>query len=163
PSLRQRLRRPLLILFPILLAAAGITYYLAEEPYVATDDAFVRAAKESVNARVAGQVVTIAVIDNQRVRQGQLLFQIDPQPYQIAVDQAEAQLGSVRLQIDQLKANYHVQQAELQSARATADYDQREFARSKALVTDGWTPREVYDKAETDLKVAQQRIMSTEH
>src|SRR5262249_40411666 len=60
PPLRERLRRPLLILFPILLAAFGAAYYLAEEPYVATDDAFVRAAKESVNARVAGQVVEIA-------------------------------------------------------------------------------------------------------
>src|SRR5579859_4103513 len=72
--LRERLRRPLLILFPVLLAAAGATYYLAEEPYVSTDDAFVRAGKESINARVAGQVVDIAVKDNQRVKQGQLLF-----------------------------------------------------------------------------------------
>ena len=70
-TLRGRLRRPLLILFPILLAAVGAAYYLAEEPYVSTDDAFVRAAKESINARVAGQAVEIAVRDNQRVQQGQ--------------------------------------------------------------------------------------------
>src|ERR1700761_723236 len=73
-TLRERLRRPLLAGFPIILAAAGAAYYLAAEPYVSTDDAFVRAAKESVNARVAGQVVQIAVHDNQRVKQGQLLF-----------------------------------------------------------------------------------------
>ena len=115
--LRQRLRRPLLFLFPIVLAAVGAAYYLAEEPYVSTDDAFVRAAKESVNARVAGQAVEIAVTDNQRVRRGQVLFQIDPEPYQIAVDQAEARLGSARLQIEALKATYRQQQAELQSAK----------------------------------------------
>ena len=46
-ALRERLRRPLLILFPILLAAVGAVYYLVEAPYVSTDDAFVRAAKES--------------------------------------------------------------------------------------------------------------------
>jgi membrane fusion protein, multidrug efflux system len=79
-TLPERLRRPLLILFPVLLAAVGAAYYLAEEPYVSTNDAFVRAAKESVNARVAGQVVKIGVIDNQHVKQGQLLFQIDPEP-----------------------------------------------------------------------------------
>ena len=149
-TLRERLRRPLLILFPILLAAVGAAYYLAEEPYVSTDDAFVRAAKESVNARVAGQVVEIAVIDNQRVQRGQLLFQIDPEPYQIAVDQAEARLGSARLQIDELKATFRQQLAELQSASASADFDQREYARRKALVTDGWTPREVFDRADMD-------------
>ncbi|HTW53622.1 MAG TPA: HlyD family secretion protein [Stellaceae bacterium] len=158
--LRERLRRPLLILFPILLAAAGMAYYLAEEPYVSTDDAFVYAAKESVNARVAGQVVAIAVRDNQRVRRGQLLFQIDPQPYQIAVEQAEARLDSTRLQVNELKATYRQQLAELQSARDSVDFDELEYARRKALVADGWTPREVFDQANTTLRVARQHVVS---
>jgi membrane fusion protein (multidrug efflux system) len=161
-TLRERLRRPLLILFPIVLVAVGTGYYLAEEPYVSTDDAFVRAAKESVNARVAGQVVEIAVRDNQRVRKGDLLFRIDPEPYQIAIDQAEARLGSARLEIDALKATYRQQLAELQSAKDSEYYDGREFARKKALVADAWTPREVYDRAETDLKVARNHIASVE-
>jgi membrane fusion protein (multidrug efflux system) len=143
-----------------MLAVVGAAYYLAAEPYVATDDAFVRAAKESVNARVAGQVVEIAVKDNQRVQRGQLLFQVDPEPYRIAVDQAEARLSTARLQINQLKATYRQELAELQSAGATADFDEREYGRRKALVTDGWTPREVYDQAETTLKVARQRVAS---
>lgn len=99
-QLRERLRRPLLIAFPLLLAAVGATYYLAEEPYVSTNDAFVRAAKELVTARVAGQVVEIAVKDNQRVKRGQLLFQVDPGQYRIAVDQAEARLATARLQVN---------------------------------------------------------------
>jgi membrane fusion protein, multidrug efflux system len=156
--LRERLRRPLLIVFPLLLTAAGAAYYFANEPYVSTTDAFVRAAKESVNARVAGQVVEIAVKDNQRVKQGQLLFQIDPEPYRIAVDQAAARIDSARLEINELKATYRQQLAELQSASDTADYDEREYARRKALVTDGWTPREVYDKADMDLRVSRQHI-----
>jgi membrane fusion protein (multidrug efflux system) len=161
-ALRERLRRPLLILFPVILIVVGATYYLAEEPYVTTDDAFVRAAKESINARVAGQVVDIAVRNNQRVRQGQLLFQIDPEPYQIAVDQAEARLGTARLQVDQLKATYRQQLAELQSANDSVHYDELEYARRKALVADGWTPREVFDQADTTLKVARQHVTSIE-
>jgi membrane fusion protein (multidrug efflux system) len=161
-TLRERLRRPLLILFPVLLAAVGTAYYLAEAPYVSTDDAFVRAAKESINARVAGQVVEVAIKDNQRVQKGQLLFRIDPEPYQIAVDQAEARLGSARLQIDSLKATYRQQLTELQSAKDSADYDVLEYARKKALVAAGWTPRALYDRAETDLKVARQHIASIE-
>jgi membrane fusion protein, multidrug efflux system len=161
-SVRERLRRPLMLALPIVLAVFGAAYYLAEEPYVSTDDAFVRAAKVTVNARVAGQVVEIAVRDNQRVRQGQVLFRIDPQPYQIAVDQADARLASARLQIDALKATYRQQQAELQSAKDSAAYDEREYNRKKALVANDFTPREVYDRTETDLKVARQHVASIE-
>lgn len=55
---------------------------------------------------VSGQVVEIAVRDNQLVRKGQLLFRIDPEPYAIAVEQAEARLGGARLQVEGLKATY---------------------------------------------------------
>jgi membrane fusion protein (multidrug efflux system) len=159
-ALRERLRRPLLILFPAILAALCTAYYLAEEPYVTTDDAFVRAAKESVNARVVGQVVDIAAVNNQRVKRGQLLLQIDPEPYQIAVNQADARLGSARLEIGQLKATYRQQLAQLQSAEDTVDFDELEYARRKALVADSWTPREVYDRANMDLKVARDQVAS---
>src|ERR1700744_5901700 len=75
-KLRERLRRSLMLILPIIVAVFGAAGYLAEEPYVSTDDAFIRAAKESINARVAGQAVEIAVTNNQRVRRGQLLFRI---------------------------------------------------------------------------------------
>ncbi len=161
-TLRERLRRPLMIAFPVILAVAGAAYYVAEEPYVSTDDAFIRAAKESINARVAGQVVEIAVVDNQRVRRGQVLFRLDPAPYEIAVDHAEAQVGSARLQVDALKATYRQQLADLQSARDSADFNEREYGRKKALVASDWAPRSAYERAQTDLKVARQRIASIE-
>ena len=159
---RHRLRRLFRIAFLAVLCATGATYYLIEEPYVSTDDAFVRAAKESINARVSGQVTEIAVKDNQRVRKGQLLFRIDPEPYQIAVDQADARLGSARLQVGALKATYRQQQAELQSAKDSAGFDEREDARKKATAAFEFTPRAAYDRAETDLKVSRQRIASIE-
>jgi membrane fusion protein, multidrug efflux system len=161
-TLRERLARPVLVAFLAGLTAAGATWYLAEEPYVATDDAFVRAAKISVNARVSGQVEEIAVHDNQHVRKGQLLFRLDPEPYEIAVAQAEARLGSARLQIDGLKATYRRQLAELQSARESAEFDEREYGRKKSLAASDYTPRAAYDRAETDLKVSRQRIASAE-
>jgi membrane fusion protein (multidrug efflux system) len=96
------------------------------------------------------------------VTKGQLLFQIDPEPYQIAVDQAQARLGTARLEIDALKTTYRQQLPELQSAKATENYDEREYARKKALVADAWTPRSVYDRADMDLKVARDHITSVE-
>jgi membrane fusion protein (multidrug efflux system) len=161
-TVRERLRRPLVFALPIVVAAFGAAVYLVEEPYVSTNDAFVRAAKVTVNARVAGQAVEVEVRDNERVRQGQVLFRIDPEPYQIAVDQVEARLGSARLQIEALKTTYRQQQAELQSARDSATFDEREYERKKALVASDFTPRALYERAETDFKVARQHVASIE-
>lgn len=160
--LKERLRRPLMLGLPVAFGLFGAAEYLAEEPYVSTDDAFVRAAKVTVNARVAGQAVDIAVHDNERVRQGQVLFRIDPQPYQLAIDQAEAGLGSARLQIEGLKATWRQQQADLQSAKDSAAFAEREYDRKKALVASDFTPRAAYDQAETTLKVARQHIAAVE-
>ncbi|PIF52941.1 membrane fusion protein (multidrug efflux system) [Pseudomonas sp. 29] len=160
--LKQRLRPLLMAGVPALFAVIGYSQYRANEPFVSTDNAYARVAKASINARVSGQVVEIAVNDNQPVRKGQVLFRLDPQPLQIAVDRAEAQLGNARLRIDGLKASYRQQQAELQSARASADYDQKEFARKKALVATEFVSRAAYERADTDQKVSRQRIASIE-
>jgi membrane fusion protein, multidrug efflux system len=160
PNAAARLRLPLMLALPVLLLIGGGAMYLGGQRYVATDDAFVRAAKDSINARVSGQVVQIAVKDNQSVRKGQLLFRMDAEPYRIAVEQAEARLGSARLQVDALKATYRQQLAELQSAKDSADFAGREYERKKALLASDFASRSAYEQTETDLKVARQRIAS---
>jgi membrane fusion protein, multidrug efflux system len=158
--LKERLRWPLMVALPLMLAVVGAGEYVAEEPFVSTDDAFVRMAKESINARVSGQVVDIAVRDNQRVSKGQLLFRIDPEPYQIAIDQAEADLGTARLQIEALKTKFHEQLAELQSAKDTVIFDEHEYDRNKVLVADDFASRENLERTETKLQVSQQAVAS---
>ena len=160
--LKQRLRPLLMVGFPLAVAVIGYGYYVRHEPFVSTDNAYARVAKASINARISGQVVEIAVADNQHVRKGQVLFRIDPQPFQIAINRAEAQLSVARLRIDGLKASYRQQQAELQSAKELADFDQKEFARKKALIATEFVSRSIYERAETDVKVARQRVASIE-
>ena len=159
---RERLRRPLMLALPVVLALGGAIWFLAGARYVTTDDAFVRAARDSINARVSGQVVEIRVKDNQRVRKGQLLFRVDPQPYRIAVAQAQARLASARLQIRALKATYRQQLADSLSARDAADFDRREFARKKGLLASNFASRAAYERAETDFKVARQHLASVQ-
>jgi membrane fusion protein (multidrug efflux system) len=159
-DIRARLRLPLMVALPILLVVGSGAKYIAGERYVSTDDAFVRAAKDSINARVSGQVVEVTVKDNQRVRKGQLLFRIDPEPYRIAVEQAEARLTSARLQVQSLKATYRQQLAELGSAKDSAEFAQREFRRKQALLAADFASRSVFEQAETAVKVAQQHVAS---
>jgi membrane fusion protein (multidrug efflux system) len=161
-TIRERLRLPLMVAFPLVLVVAGVIYYFAEAGRVWTNDAFVYAAKESVNARVSGQVVEIAVRDNECVKKGQLLFRVDPEPYQIAIDHAEAELGTARIQIEALKATYRQQLAELESAKASAIFQDHEFDRKKALLVSDFTSRTSYERTEMDLKVAHQVVASIE-
>lgn len=161
-SFKQALRPLLMAGVPAMLAVIGYAIYVANEPWVSTNNAYARVAKSLINARVSGQVVDIAVEDNQSVRKGQVLFRIDPQPLQIAVERAEAQLSNARLDIERLKAGYRQQQAELQSARDAAQYDERDFNRKKILISADAVSRTVYERAETDLKVSRQRIASAQ-
>jgi membrane fusion protein (multidrug efflux system) len=158
----KQMRWPLMAALPILLILGGGARYLDSQDRVETDDAFVRAAKDSINARVPGQVVEVAVRDNQRVRKGQLLFRLDPEPYRIAVAQAAARLGTARIQVESARAGYRLQLAELQSARDAADFDSKEFERKKGLLASDFASRASYERAETDLKVAKQHIASAQ-
>lgn len=161
-SRKERLRWPLMAALPLLLLIGGGAVYLHGAGQVTTDDAFVRAAKVSINARVPGQVMRVAVIDNQPVRAGQLLFELDADPYRIAVEQAEARLGTARLQVEALKATYRQQLAELESAKASADFDGREYERKKALLASDFASRASYEQAQTNLLVARQHIASAQ-
>ncbi|MET0935956.1 MAG: HlyD family secretion protein [Luteibacter sp.] len=155
-------RWPLLAALPVLMIAAGGARFLGGHGEIETDDAFVRSAKASINARASGQVVDIAVTDNQRVSKGQLLFRLDPQPYRIAVEQAQARLGTARLQVQALKATYRQQLAELQSARDSAGFDGKEYERKKALLASDFASRASFERADTDVRVARQHIAAAE-
>ena len=83
-----------------LLAAVGWYAYQALEDYLSnpwTRDGQVRGQVIQVAPRVSGMVTRIAVIDNQYVRAGDLLFELDPEPFEIAVSQAEANLKRARI------------------------------------------------------------------
>src|SRR5690606_38072535 len=115
PRIGRRLlvRRVLLALGPLALAAAAISLWLGGGRYVTTDNAYVRADKVAVNADVAGTVVEIAVGENQRVAAGDRLFRLDDEPFRTALAAAEAQLASVRNDIAALEATWRQRLAEI--------------------------------------------------
>ena len=92
----NRWRRPLLILGPLVLVVGALGLYLVTGRYVSEEDAYVQAVNVSISPQVAGQVVTIAARSNTPVRKDDALFNLDPEPYRIALANAEAQLGVAR-------------------------------------------------------------------
>ena len=122
-----------------LLAAVGWYAYQALEDYLSnpwTRDGQVRGQVIQVAPRVSGMVTRIAVIDNQYVRAGDLLFEIDPEPFEIAVSQADANLQRARISSRASKIEYdRLQEIARQDAGAVSakDLNRREAGYLQSL------------------------------
>lgn len=163
--LRQRLRLPLMLAAPVVIALAVGYVYLTGGRVVSTDDAYVQAARVSISTDVPGRVVQVAVHDNETVRQGQLLFRLDDRPFRIAVENAKAALAGARLKVESLKSTYRQRQADLAVAQETLAYQQREYDRQKQLLASHVASqaqfdqaRHAYDNARRQVEVAQQQV-----
>jgi membrane fusion protein (multidrug efflux system) len=153
-----RHRRLLLIGGPVILAVVGVIFYLRGGRYASTDDAYVQAARVEISSNVSARVIEVDVHDNQAVQAGDVLFRLDPRPFKIAIQDAEAQLAGARLRMQGLEASYRQRQADEKAARNTIVYRQDDFDRKKKLAADGITSRAQLDQAAHDLDVARQEL-----
>ena len=155
---RARLRLPLMVLGPVIVAVVAAYLYLTGGRFESTDDANVQSARVAISANVAGRVQDIAVRDNQAVHRDDILFRLDDAPFRIAVDEASAQLASARLQIESLKANYRQRQSELTSAKDTLAFQQTEYDRQKRLLGSGIASQAQVDRATHALDEARAQV-----
>jgi membrane fusion protein (multidrug efflux system) len=143
---------------PLLLLAAGGWFWLTGGRYEETDNAYVQQSKVSLSADVSGRVADVLVHDNQMVAAGDTLFSIDPQPFQIALSQANAALASARVNVEQLKVSFGTAQAQLQSSQDRLEIEQTAFDRKAALVTQGVTADSSLDDSKLTLQQAQTAV-----
>ena len=130
------IRRPLGRLIGIGIVAAAIIAMIVAllqwQTRPQTDDATVRANFVGIAPQVSGHIVELHVHDNQQVKEGDLLFVIDPRPYKIALERARATLALTRREVDGLKngaatAVAGVSKAEAQLNASAADVTRREM------------------------------------
>jgi len=155
-------RRRLLIMasVPVLLAVVGGYFWLTGGRYASTDNAYVGQDRVTITADVPGRIVDVAVKTNQVVKKGDLLLRIDPEPYRIALAQADAALASARLTVEQLRATYQQALAEQAQAASDVDYYQKAFDRQQDLLKKGVASQATYDQAENALRSSQQSLTS---
>jgi len=101
--------------------------------YVSTDNAYIKIDMISLTANVSGPLVTVSVDRNQRVHSGDLLAEVDPQPYRIALAEARADQRAVRNRILSERADYARLQAQRAQAQRDLGYYQRELQRFQGL------------------------------
>jgi len=117
-------RRKFIIIAVVLLLVlvAGFFYWrstLTED----TDDAQVDGDLYQVSARVSGQVIKVNVTDNQEIKQGDVIAEIDPRDYQVAVEQAEAQLANAKASYVQANSNVPIVNVQTRTQVATSGSD----------------------------------------
>ncbi len=137
-GLRRYRRFLLMVVLPIVLAIAGFTFYLNGGRYVGTDDAYVGAQKVLVTPDISGKIEKVVVKEGQLVKQGDELFEIDPVPFRLAVDDARAQVAQAQTTYDNLRANIKIYGDMLGLAQQGVDLKQRDVERKQALVKNSY-------------------------
>lgn len=154
-SSRPWWRLPLMLSVPALIVAFGLWLWLTSGRSVSTDNAQVGADVISISPEVGGRIIDVAVRENQRVKKGDLLFRIDPEPYRIALAQAEAAVGNARIQVNELSSNYVSKEADIGAIASDVQLAQENFGRQSDLLAKGFTTRAAYDQARAALASAQ--------
>jgi membrane fusion protein (multidrug efflux system) len=88
---------------PLLIAAVGLFLWLTSGKTVETDNAYVKQDVTAISTQVNGPVIAVHVRENQHVNKGDILYRIDPAPFEAALHAAVAKLASARLQTNQLE------------------------------------------------------------
>ena len=158
PKGKGSLRTILMLIVPALLLIGGGYYWLTSGGSVSTDDAFVKQDIVSVSAQVNGPIAEVLVKDGDQVKRGQVLFRIDPQPYQVALEQAQAQLAAAQLQTTQLRTQAAGTGADIVGEQANLKIKQNALARQQALLKQGFTTRADYEDALNEVKTAEQDL-----
>jgi len=191
PGRQSKRRRRLLmgVLGALILAAVsilGIPWIRLALNTVSTDDAYVNGHVTFVAPRVSGQISPVLVDDNYRVQKGELLAELDKEPYQIAVSQkraavdtAEADLQAAKAEargieaealsrrwklqravedLDNQIALLHARVAALDKSKATLALAQVDFNRAKQLLGTPAESRQQYDQAQKALSTADAQV-----
>jgi membrane fusion protein, multidrug efflux system len=159
-SSRSGRRRNLVLIILILLVAAAVAVpgwrYLSS--YEDTDDAQVDGHIIAVSSRINGTIVGVYVVDTQPVREGQLLAEIDPADYVVAIEGARARLGQAQAQVESAKADYESALSKVSQDDATSAKAEYDVPRLEILADEGAGRREDYQESLRVAKVARATV-----
>ena len=139
---------------PVVAAGIGGYLYLAGGRYVSTDNAYVKADKIAISADISGRVAEVAVAMDQAVERGQVLFRLDPEPFRIALERAEARLAGAIQETDAVRALYEQKVARLKQTEGDVAFHQQNHDRQDRLTKTGVVSRSGMDTAEKNLRNA---------
>ena len=130
-----------MLVVPAILLIVGAYLWFSSGGSESTDNAQVKTDIVSVTAQVTGPAVDVEVKNGDQVKRGDVLFRIDPAPFQVALEQAQAQLAAARLQTTQLKTQAAGTGADITGAQSNLAIKRNALNRQSTLLTQGFTTR----------------------
>ena len=127
-----------------------------------TPQSMVTRVVTKVSTRVNGQIIAIDVKNNQLVHKGDVLFEVDPKPYQLAVEKAKINLDLVKQKNAQLDSSIMAAQATVQAQRIVMEQKQREAHRLSRLFKRSGTSRQQFDDANSIAVAAQANLQAAQ-
>jgi membrane fusion protein (multidrug efflux system) len=162
PEGRRWGRLALMLAVPLAILIGGAVYWLGLQGKVSTDDAYVKQDKVSISAEVGGKILQVYVKNGDHVKAGALLYRIDPEPFQIQLDQATAAIAAAQANLTALSNSADLSGADIAKAREDIGFAQSNFQRQEELWKRGFTTKAAYDAArhaveqgQAELKAAQ--------
>jgi len=144
-------RRPVVVVGTLILFGLlfyGMRYLAESLTHEWTDDAFLDANVISIAPKVPGQIKRVHVRNNQAVKEGDLLLEIDPRDLAVVLEQKQAALNAARANLDLLRASFELRRTQIATAEATTKQSAAEIAAAEAAA----------EKARADLKRAEELI-----
>jgi len=163
PARRNRLRRTILMFgVPLAVAVAGGYAWMTSGRSVSTDNAYVKRDISSVGADVAGRIIDVRVRENQMVKKGDVLFVIDPEPYKVALAEANAAIATAQVNVGRLREDYQATSVDIEGARSDVYFAQEDLKRQQALMSEGFTTRARLQQSEQLLANARKTLSQAE-
>jgi len=157
----RRFGRRAVILFVVgaLILAGAAYWFISNAGYESTDDAAVEAHVVQVSPKISAHVETVHFDDNYQVKRGELLIELDPRDYEVALASAIANLASAQSKLTESEAQRNVAQAglgqvkaDLASVQATAENAESDFNRNEQLYKTHVIDRREYDASAAQAK-----------
>ncbi|WP_246218747.1 HlyD family secretion protein [Parasphingorhabdus halotolerans] len=162
-SLSRRILTILLMLsVPLALAGFGVYYWITSARYASTDNAYVQQNIVSISPEIGGKIVEVAVSESQLVKTGDLLFAIDPVPFELAVSQANARIAGAQVDVQSLQADYQVSGVDIEVARKDIEFALANYNRQAALMERGFNTRAKMEVAQNEVDRARAELRSAQ-
>jgi membrane fusion protein, multidrug efflux system len=157
-GLRRYRRFLLLVVLPIVVAITGFVFYLNGGRYVGTDDTYVGAQKVLITPDISGKIDKVVVKEGQLVHKGDVLFEIDPIPFRLALDRAKAQLAQAKTTYNNLIANIKIYDQMADLMQQSSDLKQRDVDRKSTLAKSSFGSQLDLDNASNALVTARAEL-----
>lgn len=165
PANNHEKKKKALQVFGIVLSVGvviGFFYAQYKKTHISTDDAFIEGNIHTISSRVSGTVKAVYVTDNQAVKQGDLLLDIDPADYRVKLMEASSSLSAERAKLIEVETRIEAARANLELQKANLRLAEVEKKRAEDLYSQEVISRDRYDRALTAYDIAVAQVKAAE-